>query len=302
VIELTKASRIGFAYSFVLPSLFLTLVFGVYPILWAIRYMFYDYKGFGEPAFTGLDNFRRLLADTQYWESVMNTFIYAGGKLVITLPLCLALAVILNGKLKGRSFLRALYFMPTIISSAVMAVVFFIIFNSYNGILNQYLLKLHIITERIDWLGPKHAMLTTIFIAVWGAVGNYMLLFLAGLQNIPNDVYESASLDGASKVQQFWYLTLPMLGPVLQIVIMLAIINSLKGYESIMVLTEGGPVGKTEVMYLYVYKLFFPTASSGAMVEQQFGYGSAVGFTTAVIVGIITLGYHIMSRRLSQLQ
>lgn len=277
------------------------MVLGVYPIAWAIRYMFYDYKGFGAPDFIGIDNFRRLFQDTEYWHSVINTFVYAGGKLIITLPLCLVLAVILNSKLRGRNWLRAIYFMPTIISSAVMAVVFFIIFNSYNGILNQYLLKFHIISERIDWLGPKHAMLTTIIIAVWGAVGNYMLLFLAGLQNIPNDVYESSSLDGANKWQQFWYLTIPMLGPVLQIVIMLAIINSLKGYESIMVLTEGGPVGKTEVMYLYVYKLFFPTPS-GSVTDQQFGYGSAVGFVTAVIVGIITLVYHLMSKRLNKLQ
>ncbi|KRE40731.1 carbohydrate ABC transporter permease [Paenibacillus sp. Soil724D2] len=298
---MNRTRQIGFSYLFLFPSFLLTMVLGVYPIGWAIRYMFYDYKGFGEPSFIGFDNFRRLWQDTEYWHSVLNTFIYAGGKLIITLPLCLVLAVILNQKLRGRNWLRAIYFMPTIISSAVMAVVFFIIFNSYNGILNQYLLKFHIISERIDWLGPKHALFTTILIAVWGAVGNYMLLFLAGLQNIPNDVYESSSLDGANKWQQFWYLTIPMLGPVLQIVIMLAIINSLKGYESIMVLTEGGPVGKTEVMYLYVYKLFFPTPS-GTLVDQQFGYGSAVGFVTAVIVGIITLAYHAMSRRLNKLQ
>ncbi|NOU75048.1 ABC transporter permease subunit [Paenibacillus sp. LMG 31458] len=298
---MNRTRQIGFSYLFLFPSFLLTMVLGVYPIAWAIRYMFYDYKGFGEASFIGFDNFRRLWQDTEYWHSVLNTFIYAGGKLIITLPLCLVLAVILNQKLRGRNWLRAIYFMPTIISSAVMAVVFFIIFNSYNGILNQYLLKFHIISERIDWLGPKHALFTTIIIAVWGAVGNYMLLFLAGLQNIPNDVYESSSLDGANKWQQFWYLTIPMLGPVLQIVIMLAIINSLKGYESIMVLTEGGPVGKTEVMYLYVYKLFFPTPS-GTLVDQQFGYGSAVGFVTAVIVGIITLAYHAMSRRLNKLQ
>lgn len=298
---MNRTRQIGFSYLFLFPSFLLTMVLGVYPIAWAIRYMFYDYKGFGEPSFIGFDNFRRLWQDTEYWHSVLNTFIYAGGKLIITLPLCLVLAVILNQKLRGRNWLRAIYFMPTIISSSVMAVVFFIIFNSYNGILNQYLLKFHIISERIDWLGPKHALFTTIIIAVWGAVGNYMLLFLAGLQNIPNDVYESSSLDGANKWQQFWYLTIPMLGPVLQIVIMLAIINSLKGYESIMVLTEGGPVGKTEVMYLYVYKLFFPTPS-GTLVDQQFGYGSAVGFVTAVIVGIITLAYHAMSRRLNKLQ
>lgn len=298
---MNRTRQIGFSYLFLFPSFLLTMVLGVYPIAWAIRYMFYDYKGFGAPSFVGFDNFRRLFQDTEYWHSVVNTFVYAGGKLIITLPLCLLLAVILNSKLRGRNWLRAIYFMPTIISSAVMAVVFFIIFNSYNGILNQYLLKFHIISERIDWLGPKHAMLTTIIIAVWGAVGNYMLLFLAGLQNIPNDVYESSSLDGANKWQQFWYLTIPMLGPVLQIVIMLAIINSLKGYESIMVLTEGGPVGKTEVMYLYVYKLFFPTPS-GSITDQQFGYGSAVGFVTAVIVGIITLVYHGMSKRLNKLQ
>ncbi|MDQ0890739.1 ABC-type sugar transport system permease subunit [Paenibacillus sp. V4I9] len=298
---MNRTRQIGFSYLFLFPSFLLTMVLGVYPIAWAIRYMFYDYKGFGEASFIGFDNFRRLWQDTEYWHSVLNTFIYAGGKLIITLPLCLVLAVILNQKLRGRNWLRAIYFMPTIISSSVMAVVFFIIFNSYNGILNQYLLKFNIISERIDWLGPKNALFTTIIIAVWGAVGNYMLLFLAGLQNIPNDVYESSSLDGANKWQQFWYLTIPMLGPVLQIVIMLAIINSLKGYESIMVLTEGGPVGKTEVMYLYVYKLFFPTPS-GTLVDQQFGYGSAVGFVTAVIVGIITLAYHAMSRRLNNLQ
>ncbi|MGO4546995.1 carbohydrate ABC transporter permease [Paenibacillus sp. 2TAB23] len=298
---MNKVRQIGFSYAFLFPSFILTLVLGIYPLGWAIRFMFYDYKGYGEAKFTGLYNFQRLFRDTQYWESVVNTFVYAGGKLIITIPLCLALAVILNQKLRGRNFLRAIYFMPTIISSAVMAVVFFIIFNSYNGVLNQYLMKFNIISERIDWLGPKHAMMTTILIAVWGAVGNYMLLFLAGLQNIPNDVYESASLDGANKRQQFWYLTIPMLGPVLQIVIMLAIINSLKGYETIMVLTEGGPIGKTEVMYLYVYKLFFPTPSSGTVVDQQFGYGSAVGFTTAVIVGIITLLYHMLSKRLNKM-
>ncbi|KRE83964.1 sugar ABC transporter permease [Paenibacillus sp. Soil766] len=298
---MNRTRQIGFSYLFLFPSFLLTMVLGVYPIAWAIRYMFYEYKGYAAPTFIGFDNFSRLFRDTEYWHSVVNTFVYAGGKLIITLPLCLALAVILNSKLRGRNWLRAIYFMPTIISSAVMAVVFFVIFNSYNGILNQYLLKFHIISERIDWLGPKNAMLTTILIAVWGAVGNYMLLFLAGLQNIPNDVYESSSLDGANKWQQFWYLTIPMLGPVLQIVIMLAIINSLKGYESIMVLTEGGPVGKTEVMYLYVYKLFFPTPSH-SLTEQQFGYGSAVGFMTAVIVGIITLVYHLMSNRLNKLQ
>ncbi|MEK3791865.1 sugar ABC transporter permease [Paenibacillus sp. FSL R7-0204] len=298
---MNKTKHALFSYSFIFPSALLTLVLGIYPIAWAFRYMFYDYKGFGTARFTGLANFSRILKDTQFWDSVVNTFVYAGGKLLITIPLALLLAAILNRGLRGRQLLRGIFFMPTVISTAVMAVVFFTIFNSYNGILNQFLIRSGLSDSGVDWLGPKYAMLTVILVAAWGAVGNYMLLFLAGLQNIPEDVYEASSLDGAGKIQQFRYITLPMLGPVMQMVIMLAIITALKGYESIMVLTEGGPVGKTEVMFLYLYKLFFPVGGGSAAVQvQEFGYGSAVAFVSAVIVGMISLIYFYASRRMNQ--
>lgn len=297
---MNKARNAVFSYSFLLPSFILTVVLGIYPILWAMRYMFYDYKGYGEERFIGLDNFARVMKDAEYWDSVLNTFVYAGGKLILSLPLALVLAVILNRGIRGRGLMRALIFMPTIISTAVMAVVFFTIFNSYNGILNQFLMKYKLAGEAVDWLGVDYAMLTVIIVAVWGAVGNYMLLFLAGLQNIPQDVYESSALDGASKWQQFRYITIPMLGPVMQMIIMLAIINALKGYESIMVMTDGGPAGSTNVMFLYVYKLFFPTAATSAAQVQEMGYGSAVAFVTAIIVGIITIAYFYGSRRMSR--
>ncbi|WP_035119396.1 carbohydrate ABC transporter permease [Cohnella panacarvi] len=287
-------------YGFLLPSFLLTAVLGIYPIFWAMRYMFYDYKGYGDMIYIGFDNFTRLWGDELFWEAVRNTIVYAGGKIAITIPLSLIIAVILDRGLKGRNFLRALYFMPTVISTAVIAVVFFIIFNSYNGLLNQFLLKNRLISGAIDWLGPDYAMLTVIILAVWGAIGNYMLLFLAGLQSIPGDLYESAEIDGASAIQKFWKITVPMLGPVMQMIIMLAITVSLKGYESIMVLTEGGPVGKTEVMYLYVYKLLFPVSTGSAMI-QEIGYGSAVGFATAIIVGVITGFYFMLSRRLNKI-
>ncbi|MBT2288712.1 sugar ABC transporter permease [Paenibacillus albidus] len=298
---MNKTKNAVFSYSFLFPSAILTLVLGIYPIAWAFRYMFYNYKGYGEARFTGLDNFNRVLHDSQFWDSVVNTFVYAGGKLLLSIPLSLLLAAILNRGLRGRHLLRAVFFMPTVISTAVMAVVFFTIFNSYNGILNQFLIKFNLTSSGIDWLGPKHAMLTVILVAVWGAVGNYMLLFLAGLQNIPEDVYESSALDGANKVQQFRYITLPMLGPVMQMVVMLAIITALKGYESIMVMTEGGPAGKTEVMFLYLYKLFFPVGGNGASAQvQEFGYGSAVAFVSALIVGIISLVYFYASKRMNR--
>lgn len=294
-----KWKRLGENSLFLAPSVILTLTLGIYPLIWMLRYMFYDYAGYGEALFTGLDNFSRLLRDTLFWESVRNTFIFAGGKLLLTLPLSLLLAVILNGRLRGSNLLRGIYFMPTVISTAVISVVFYNIFNSYNGMVNTVLMKLHLVSQPVDWLGPKHAMLTVILVAVWGAVGNYMLLFLAGLQSIPQDLYESASIDGANAGRRFWNITLPMLAPVAQMVIMLAIIASLKGYESIMVITEGGPIGKTEVMYLYLYKLLFPV-STGSPVTQQLGYGSAVGFATAVIVGAVTGLYFFFSRKMNK--
>ncbi|RTE08318.1 carbohydrate ABC transporter permease [Paenibacillus whitsoniae] len=287
------------SYVFIFPSLFLTIALGIYPIVWALRYMFYDYQGFGTPAFIGLDNFARLWRDREFWHSVYNTFIYASGKIIIVLPISLVLAVILNKGLKGKVLLRAVYFMPTIISTSVMSIIFFTIFNSYNGLLNQFLLKYGIIAKAIDWLGPNYAMVTVIITAIWGAIGNYMLLFIAGLQGIPDDLYESASIDGANALHKFWNITIPMLGPVLQMIVMLAIITALKGYESIMVLTEGGPFGKTDVMYLYVYKLFFPVSAATSTV-QQIGYGSAAGFVTALIVGAITVAYFYLSKRLNQ--
>ncbi|WNS46736.1 sugar ABC transporter permease [Paenibacillus sp. MMS20-IR301] len=294
-----KWKRLGENSLFLMPSIILTITLGIYPLVWMLRYMFYDYAGYGEALFIGLDNFSRLIRDALFWESVRNTFVFAGGKLLLTLPLSLLLAVILNGRLRGSNLLRGIYFMPTVISTAVISVVFYNIFNSYNGMVNTVLMKLHLVSQPVDWLGPKHAMLTVIIVAVWGAVGNYMLLFLAGLQSIPQDLYESASIDGANAGRRFWNITLPMLAPVAQMVIMLAIIASLKGYESIMVITEGGPIGKTEVMYLYLYKLLFPV-STGSPVTQQLGYGSAVGFASAVIVGAVTGLYFFFSRKMNK--
>jgi raffinose/stachyose/melibiose transport system permease protein len=287
-------------YLMILPTIILMLLFAIYPLAWAFKYMFYDYDGFSQAKFIGLDNFVRLFTrDGEYWQAVWNTVVFTFGKLVIVLPLSLILAFILNNKLFGKNTIRAILFMPTIISTAVISLVFYLMFNSYNGIINNMLMSIGLIHQPIDWLGVKYAMFTAILVAIWGAVGNYMVLFIAGLQGIPNDLYESASIDGANKTQQFWHITIPMLGPVLQVIVMLAIVNTLKSYESIMVLTGGGPGGKTEVMYLYIYKLFFPV-SAGEAVVQQYGYGAAVGFVSAMIVSVLTGLYLYVSRKSSE--
>nr|WP_243633216.1 sugar ABC transporter permease [Paenibacillus xerothermodurans] len=284
----------------VLPCLVFLALFTIYPLGWAFKYIFYEYDGFSPATFVGFDNFVRLFTrDDLFWRSVWNTLIFAFGKLIVTLPVALILAVILNQKIFARNTLRAIFFMPTIISTAVISLVFYLMFNSYNGIVNKMLLQSGWVDQPVEWLGIDYAIITVILVAIWGAVGNYMVLFLAGLQGIPNDLYESASIDGANRWQQFYHITIPMLGPVMQVIVMLAIVNTLKGYESIMVLTAGGPANRTEVMYLYVYKLFFPI-SEGEAVVQQYGYGAAVGFVSALIVGVITGLYLYMTRKTAQ--
>lgn len=280
------------------PSLLFLAVFSIYPILWVLRYMFFDYNGIQVGDFVGLKNFIRVFHDGVYWRSVLNTLVYASGKILLTLPIAFILALILNEGIKrGKGVVRALIFMPTIISTAVVSMMFYYILNEYNGSLNDILMSLHLVKEPVKWLSD-HAMLSAILVAAWGALGNYMIYFLAGLQSIPKEVYESAAVDGANKIQTIIHITIPMLAPVMQMIIMLFITVSFKGYESIMVLTGGGPANATNVMFLHVYRVFFPDGGADVI---QYGYGSAVAFVSAVIVGIITVVYVKWSNKAAEI-
>lgn len=286
-------------YLMLLPGVFFLIVFAIYPILWIVKNMFYHYTSFGDYEFSGIDNFVRLMQDELFWNACKNTIVYAAGKMVITIPLAFIFAFILNSKLKGRMAYRTIIFMPTIISVSVMSMVFYLIFNPYNGSVNQLLTGLGIIERPINWFDSKHSMVTVLFVAVWGAVGNYMIYFLSGLQTISKEVYESAEIDGATGWKKLRYITIPMMAPISQMVIMLALTQAFKDYENIMVLTGGGPDYKTEVLYLYIYRLFFPMGDAGGNVVLQYGYGSAVSFVTAILVGIITVIYLRWSRNMN---
>jgi raffinose/stachyose/melibiose transport system permease protein len=278
------------------PAVFLLITISIYPFVWILKYTVYDYNGFVS-YFVGLDNFERLFRDSIYWKSVLQTFYYASLKLIVVIPISLISAVLLNQKLKGTNFFRIIFFVPTVISGAIYSLIFYFIYSPYNGSLNAILNALGITSDKIDWIGnPKIAMISVVIVAAWGAFGNYMILILAGLQGVPQDVYESASIDGTNKVQDFFYITLPMMGPVLKVILMLAITQALKDYESIMVLTGGGPSGKTNVMFLYVYQLMFGDANSGMQV--QVGYGTVVSLMSAFIIGLITFGYLKLSKKM----
>ncbi len=284
-----KLAETGKAYSMLWPNFLLFCFFSLFPVVWTLRYMFCKYGGIGtEVTFVGLQNFMRLFRDKLYFHSVLNTFKYAFWKIIITIPLSFFVAYILAARVRGNGLFQSLIFLPTIMSSAVMGLVFFLLFNAYNGEVNHTLLNIGFIKTPVNWLGAEHAMQILILVAIWGAIGNYMVYFIAGIQQIPRDVLESAEIDGATGARKLWFIVIPMMGPILKIILMLAFANAFNDINTVLVLTEGGPFNKTMVMTLYAYKFFFPV-SSNDIVVPQFGYGAAVSFISACIAAIVTV-------------
>lgn len=293
--RITRAnSRGDFAAVFMmLPAVILLVVMSIYPFFWLFRYICYDYNGFNA-YFTGARNFMRMLEDETFWRSVLHTFEYAGLKLLFVIPLSLLLAVLLNQKLTGSSIYRGIYFMPAVISSAIYSLIFGFIFAVYNGVLNASLQKMGLIQAPIDWLGdPSIVMLSIVIVAVWGGFGNYMIYFISGMSSIPEEIYESSRIDGANGVQTFFHITLPMLSPVLKVILMLAITTAFKDYQSILVLTDGGPNNRSHVMFSYIYKLIFSSSTT-----PQIGYATMLSVVAALIIGIVTAIYMFVARKL----
>lgn len=276
-----------------LPAVFLLVVTSIYPFFWLFRYVLYDYNGF-VAYFTGLDNVFRMFSDTTFWRSVLHTFEYASMKLVIVIPLSLVLAVLINSKIPGSEFFKGVFFLPTVISAAIYSLIFSFIFAVFNGPLNSILQQLNIISSPIDWLGSsKWVMTSIVIVAVWGAIGNYMIYFLSGLTSISTEIYESCKIDGANSVQSFFHITLPMLSPILKVILLLAITGAFKDYESIIVMTGGGPNNRSHVMFSYIYDLIFSSSTT-----PQIGYATVLSIVAALIIGSVTAIYLHFAKRL----
>jgi len=288
-------------YLMILPNVIMFALFSIYPIGWVLKYMFYQYDKINDPIFIGLDNFVRIFTrDPYFWKTVTNTFYYVGGKLLITLPVAFVIAVLLNKKFFGSRLMQSIVFMPTIMSASVMALIFYLILNPYSGALNTAMMKMNLISVPINWLSYYNALDTVIIVGVWGAIGNYMVYFLAGLQSVPEDIYESAELDGIGPVRKMFCITIPMMTPVLKTVVMLVLISSFQDIQSIMVLTEGGPNGASDVMFLYVYRMFFPISATTASTSQ-FGYGAALSVVCASLIGAVTILYLRATRKVDDM-
>lgn len=279
------------SYIYVTPMLVLLLVFVVYPTFASLGYTLYQWNGIGDPSnYVGLDNFVRVMHDPFFWSAFQHTFIYTLVLVPIQLLLALALALVLNNpKLRFASFYRSVYFIPAVTSPAVIGVVIQLILSNFGDNLNQLLLNMHLIHEHIDWLGdPRFALGIIIVVGIWNTLGYNMVYFLAGLQTIPAELYEAASIDGANSFARFFRITIPLLRAVGLVIVILAILGSLQVFDLVLVLTDGGPYSATEVVNTYIYHQAFG-GSARAGVQPNVGFASAASF----FYGLILLGLSV---------
>jgi raffinose/stachyose/melibiose transport system permease protein len=280
------------------PQLVGFILFLVGPILWVFRLSLHEYDGV-TMLFRGFANYTRAFRDGLFWTSVVNTFVFLFAKLVVEVPLALALALILQTRPRGSTFFRIVYFTPTMISAAIIGLLFSFLFASYEGIVNGLLVAFHVVERPINWFDGRWKGLAVITTAsVWQWLGFNMVLFLAGLQSIPGEMYEAARLEGATWRQSLVRVTLPLLAPTLQVIILLSIIGCLALADIVVTLTGGGPAGQTDTMMSFILKIFFPRSAGGFLGRPAYGYGSALSAIVTFIIAGVSVGYLGISRKL----
>ncbi|KOT39178.1 sugar ABC transporter permease [Streptomyces caelestis] len=239
-----------------------------------------QWAGLGAPRWVGLRNYRDLLTDHSFWTSVQNTTLYVVFTLCVVVPAALLIAQALNARgLRGRDLFRLTYFMPVVISPIVITLVFGLIFDRQFGLFNATLHALFGFGG-VDWLGePAWARVSVVILVLWRWTGYLTIFFLAGLQNVPRELYEAAALDGAGPVRRFWDVTLPALRPVTAFVAVTVLVNTAQIFDEPFLLTQGGPGESTLSVTMFIFRAGFQ--------RQQLGYAAAAGVLLFVAVFVL---------------
>jgi multiple sugar transport system permease protein len=243
------------AYFFILPAILVFSVFTFGAFVFAVWLTFRRWSIIEpEKPFVGTQNYEDLLQDERFGQAIFNTVYFTGAAVPLTMAIGLLLALLLNQPLRGRGLLRTAYYLPVITPFVVAAIIWKWLYNGDFGLFNYYLLQAHLIDEPLLWLSSKNlAMPAVILMTVWAGVGFSMVVYLAGLQAIPEELYESSKLDGAGTVARLWHITIPLLRPSTLFLAVLGIIGSLQVFTQIFVMTSGGPVNRTTTMVYYMY-------------------------------------------------
>ncbi|MBV7338879.1 sugar ABC transporter permease [Chloroflexi bacterium TSY] len=269
-------------YLFVLPVGIAFVLFTFYPLFYAFQLSLTDWNGYSPVReFVGAENYVEIFTDDRNFRNALsNTVYYTLGHVPLTMAAGLALALLVNGYVRGRSFFRTVYFLPHVTPHVAAAIVFIYILNGDWGVLNWFLAQIGLPTP--NWLGdPDWAMPSVILYSVWKGMGYHMLIYLAGLQSIPNELNEAGEIDGAGRWQGFRYITWPLLTPTTFFLLTLSLISSFKVFTSVFVMTEGGPAGATSVLVYRIYQHAFQFF--------EMGYASAMSYVLFAIVLVLTL-------------
>jgi multiple sugar transport system permease protein len=270
------------AYSFIAPNFIGYFFFTLIPVVISLLLSFFNWNGAsGSISFNGLANYLRMMQNDTFRISLLNTVYYAVFSVPFTMACSLALALFLNQPIKGRAFFRSVFFFPHVASVVAIAVVWNMLFNPDMGPVNQFLHSLGV-ENTPRWAASTTWVMPTIIMAsIWRGMGYYMVIYLAALQSIPKELYESAKMDGASFWRSFIHITIPMLTPTTFFVSIMLTISCFKVFDLIWMMTQGGPGRSSSVLVLHIYK--------SAFLEYRFGYASAVAVVLFLLALCITL-------------
>jgi multiple sugar transport system permease protein len=277
------------AWLFLAPSLVILGLFVVWPMIQAAYLSFTDYNVLQPATWVGLANYDRLIGDEAFRNALVNTLYYAAVTTPVSVTLSLLLAVLLNRVIPLRSLWRAAVFVPVVMSLAIVAIAWSFLLDPNIGLLSYWLGKIGIVSEE-GWLrDPDLAMPAVMIVGIWKNVGFSMVIYLAGLQSIPRELYESARVDGAGAWRQFRSITWPLLANQTMLVTITAAIATLQAFDQIFVMTHGGPFFKTETLVMLIYRKGFR--------EFEFGYAASISWVLVLLIFVLSLAQVLYFRR-----
>jgi len=274
-----------------LPALLIFLVFAIIPIFWSAYYGFFDWKGLGAAKFIGLNNYEMMLQDPIFWKALKNNLILVASAIIGQVPIALLLALLLLKNSWFNRILRSAVFLPMVLSTVVVGLIWGYIYHPQIGLLNQVLEVLGLDSWTRAWLDdPKINMFAVSIPINWANIGPYLIIFIAALQNISSEIGDAAKIDGAIGWRKLFYVTLPIIWGTVVVTIVLCISGSLKAFDHVIVMTGGGPAQSTELLATYMY--------NNSFTIYRYGYGSAVS-TMIILISALLIGlnYIITKRR-----
>jgi multiple sugar transport system permease protein len=270
------------AYLFIAPGLIHFAIFTVFAVGFAFYISFHQWNIIKpDKPFVGLENYLRLFEDPRFLRAVTNTFTFMLG-IPLGLASGLSVALLLNTKVRGQAIYRTLFYLPVVTPLVVSSIIWKWVYQGDYGLLNYYLLKLGIIDQKIVWLAdPDLALPALIIMMIWSGTGGTMVIYLAGLQSIPEEMYDSAKVDGANALQRLFYITIPLLRPTTFFLLVTSVIGTFQIFTEVYIMTNGGPLNRTTTVGYYLY--------TKAFRELNMGYATAMAFVLFAMIFVFTL-------------